>query len=184
MAWLGYFSEQTSEIQKTLAALVSENERLALDNRHQFADLIASVLGVISELRKEVKEQKPIVEITKASLSTMSDAGTPSNTMENLSSKLLTLAERTSITASDQMLVKSLWFERINQRQENVALSYKKTFKWALDPSSPTRLQNWLRTRNGIYWITGKAGSGKSTLMKYLIQNAIDEAKEWAGTKK
>ena len=30
---------------------------------------------------------------------------------------------------------------------------------------------DWLRSDNGIFWISGKPGSGKSTLMKYLTEN-------------
>jgi hypothetical protein len=44
----------------------------------------------------------------------------------------------------------------------------------------------WLRSGDGIYHISGKAGSGKSTLMKFLCQNPRlrSELKEWAGDKK
>lgn len=44
----------------------------------------------------------------------------------------------------------------------------------------------WLRSGNGIYHISGKAGSGKSTLMKFLCQNPrlISELEQWAGNKK
>ncbi|PGH09646.1 hypothetical protein AJ80_07675 [Polytolypa hystricis UAMH7299] len=30
---------------------------------------------------------------------------------------------------------------------------------------------DWLKSADGLYWISGKAGSGKSTLMKYLVGN-------------
>ncbi|QGA20421.1 hypothetical protein EYB26_008123 [Talaromyces marneffei] len=44
----------------------------------------------------------------------------------------------------------------------------------------------WLRSGGGIYHISGKAGSGKSTLMKFLCQNPRlrSELEEWAGDKK
>lgn len=32
-------------------------------------------------------------------------------------------------------------------------------------------LYSWLRHDSGIYWVSGKAGSGKSTLMKYLYEH-------------
>lgn len=34
-----------------------------------------------------------------------------------------------------------------------------------------TGFSTWLQSGSGIYWICGKAGSGKSTLMKYLTKN-------------
>jgi hypothetical protein len=44
----------------------------------------------------------------------------------------------------------------------------------------------WLRSGDGIYHISGKAGSGKFTLVKFLCQNPrlIRELEQWAGNKK
>lgn len=43
-------------------------------------------------------------------------------------------------------------------------------------------LKKWLREGNGIYWLSGKAGSGKSTLMKYIDQDprTMEFLEEWA----
>lgn len=40
----------------------------------------------------------------------------------------------------------------------------------------------WLRTENGIFYCSGKAGSGKSTLMKFLARNkkTLDELSVWS----
>ena len=32
-------------------------------------------------------------------------------------------------------------------------------------------MQDWLLSRHGDYWVSGKAGSGKSTLMKFLCNH-------------
>lgn len=44
----------------------------------------------------------------------------------------------------------------------------------------------WLRSGDGIYHISGKAGSGKSTLVKFLCQELrlINELEQWVGDKK
>ena len=41
----------------------------------------------------------------------------------------------------------------------------------------------WLRSENGIYWINGKAASGKSCLMRYIFDDArtIKLLQEWSG---
>ncbi|KAF5972356.1 heterokaryon incompatibility protein het-E-1 [Fusarium coicis] len=36
--------------------------------------------------------------------------------------------------------------------------------------TSPIGFKEWLASDSSLYWITGKPGSGKSTLMKYLLQ--------------
>lgn len=43
----------------------------------------------------------------------------------------------------------------------------------------------WLRSDSGIYWITGKPGAGKSTLMKFLSENerTSRNLETWRGTK-
>jgi ABC-type molybdenum transport system ATPase subunit/photorepair protein PhrA len=44
-------------------------------------------------------------------------------------------------------------------------------------------LLNWMSSRAGIFHISGKLGSGKSTLMKYLCDHDRTKSllKEWAG---
>lgn len=41
---------------------------------------------------------------------------------------------------------------------------------WVYQEKS-TSFEQWLQTGNGIYWIRGKPGSGKSTLMKYIYND-------------
>ena len=70
--------------------------------------------------------------------------------------------------------------------------AYQKTFQWvfepkAIDGSTPRwdGIVQWFERGNGIYWISGKAGSGKSTLMNYICQEgrSLDHLKVWSGTK-
>lgn len=97
-----------------------------------------------------------------------------------------------------------LRFERMGSRQEEVAETYDQTFKWilhgdlhaintnnegqaedlnALQQVTRTEFISWLRSGSGIYWVSGKAGSGKSTLMK-SIHEALETREHlsyWAG---
>lgn len=68
-----------------------------------------------------------------------------------------------------QDLLNSLHFETINTRQEDIVESYGSTFAWIFDPSenatkSWDSFVHWLEKENGVYWVNGKAGSGKSTV--------------------
>lgn len=52
---------------------------------------------------------------------------------------------------------------------------YRGTFQWLFDDahsSAPwTSFVHWLRNCSGIYWINGKAASGKSTLMRFICSH-------------
>jgi DNA repair exonuclease SbcCD ATPase subunit len=67
-------------------------------------------------------------------------------------------------------ITESLRFAEMLQRRDDIPRSYEWTYKWIFDPER-CPLATWLEHGEGIFWISGKAGSGKSTLMKYLCLN-------------
>ncbi|KAK3376951.1 small s protein [Lasiosphaeria ovina] len=84
-------------------------------------------------------------------------------------------------------ILESLSFASSTDRQQSVELPYRGTFGWIFDDSGTSEnrwssLTEWLRTGSGIYWINGKVGSGKSTLMKYIYENSrtAEELEQWA----
>ena len=52
------------------------------------------------------------------------------------------------------------------------------------DPRSKIKFLDWLKHENGVYWITGKPGSGKSTLMKFIDDHDSTRCalEAWTGT--
>ena len=60
----------------------------------------------------------------------------------------------------------------MKKRETDIPDAHKKTLEWVADPSSPSKFSEWLASDHGIYWIIGKAGSGKSTLMKFMVEYA------------
>lgn len=78
-------------------------------------------------------------------------------------------------------VLQSLKFDNISDRESAVPKAHEQTFQWAL-ASTKSTLPDWLRSGSGIYWIEGKAGSGKSTLMKFLQRDdrTTSMLKEWA----
>ena len=55
-------------------------------------------------------------------------------------------------------------------REQTVDAAYKATYKWMLDSSSYSA---WKQSPGGRLLVKGKAGCGKSTLMKHLFKNEI-----------
>ncbi|KAJ4375773.1 hypothetical protein N0V83_001050 [Neocucurbitaria cava] len=73
-----------------------------------------------------------------------------------------------------QSLLYSLRFEQIDARQMTIKTAHAKTCRWLLKSE---QYLNWLDTtkvgeHHGFLWIKGKAGTGKSTLMKFALVNA------------
>ncbi|KAI7773068.1 hypothetical protein LA080_012004 [Diaporthe eres] len=83
-----------------------------------------------------------------------------------------------------QSILRSLYYEQLREREFAITDAHTKTFQWVFGANTTFRFREWLREQNGVYWITGKAGSGKSTLMKFIIeQYATSTAlREWAGS--
>lgn len=112
---------------------------------------------------------------------------------------------------AENVLLQKLHFDQIDQREKEVEKAHDRTFTWLFEDhtenvedvtgsvasnapnglpntvaTSSNRFVQWLRTGNGLFWVNGKAASGKSTLLKYL-SNQPDlqrHLKAWTGTDK
>ncbi|KAK3314032.1 hypothetical protein B0H66DRAFT_567620 [Apodospora peruviana] len=78
-------------------------------------------------------------------------------------------------------------FRSIRQRQDTITKAHRDTFEWIweLDRHGPwDSLVDWLRTGSGCYWVSGKAGSGKSCLMRYIAHDArlMNGLHHWASS--
>jgi hypothetical protein len=60
-----------------------------------------------------------------------------------------------------------------NPRYHDVKEEFDQTLEWLWEEGrSGLGFVEWLKSGDGIYWISGKPGSGKSTLMKYALRDA------------
>ncbi|KAL6786566.1 hypothetical protein J3E68DRAFT_446850 [Trichoderma sp. SZMC 28012] len=75
-------------------------------------------------------------------------------------------------------------FINIQTREEAISKTFKETYSWIFLDEPPTKngipiwnsFSKWLEddTKN-VYWVTGKPGSGKSTIMKLILQSSTLE---------
>ncbi|KAI6899750.1 hypothetical protein KC316_g13248 [Hortaea werneckii] len=79
-------------------------------------------------------------------------------------------------------ILQSLLFPQFCDRKKAITEAHAHTFEWIFENGS-TGFKNWLCEEDGIFWISGKAGSGKSTLMKFLARHPKTETllKQWTG---
>ncbi|PMD49488.1 uncharacterized protein K444DRAFT_671088 [Hyaloscypha bicolor E] len=98
----------------------------------------------------------------------------------------------------DEWFLDNLKFETMAHRHESIRDAHEKTFSWIFHrptagqgassatayPRPWSSFADWLRADGSIYWINGKAGSGKSTLMRFITHHSETTAllKAWAGT--
>jgi hypothetical protein len=84
-----------------------------------------------------------------------------------------------------------LQFRMMRVRHDEVDKAHEKTLQWvfhercAQEQEQPwPDLVEWLESRSSCYWVNGKAGSGKSTLMKYIVDHPGTHSAllKWAGT--
>ncbi|KAK0106605.1 hypothetical protein ONS96_004226 [Cadophora gregata f. sp. sojae] len=73
-------------------------------------------------------------------------------------------------------IIESVHFPTRTVRHDNIPEAHKQTFEWIfrdpIDDGKPwSNFAQWLETGDGIYWINGKVGSGKSTLMKFIVDH-------------
>ena len=77
-----------------------------------------------------------------------------------------------------QAFIASLYYYGMGDRQYRIAEAHEKTFRWIFteetnDSQKWACFTDWLESDSQLYWITGKAGSGKSTLMKFITQYEV-----------
>lgn len=82
--------------------------------------------------------------------------------------------------AQRQMYVESMEFDQIDVRYSTIREAHLKTCKWLL---SRPEYQDWLNPakfleHRGLLWIKGKPGTGKSTIMKFVLANAKNSMPE------
>lgn len=94
-----------------------------------------------------------------------------------------------------QRVLDAIAFGDMYRRYETVEEAHLKTFKWILDDvvheddserqDAKKLFTDWLASGSGIFHISGKLGSGKSTLMKFLCghDRTMKLLREWAGKK-
>lgn len=78
--------------------------------------------------------------------------------------------------------LRCLYFDGLEYREEAIREPLEGTFSWIWDTGQCDFL-HWLKTGGGLYWICGRASSGKSTLMKYIARTSIMNAKKHFGIK-
>lgn len=106
--------------------------------------------------------------------------------------KLTRYMDATDLELFNLDLVSRLRYDVSEARYEEVALAHQRTFEWLFHPecekaTMSANFPKWLESdQERLFWVTGKPGSGKSTLMKFIWRHDSFEksVNKWAGEEK
>jgi hypothetical protein len=76
----------------------------------------------------------------------------------------------------EELILKALKFPMMVKRHDEIPEPHPQTFHWVLEKGQHSNmpwsnLSEWLRCGTGVYWVNGKAASGKSTLMRHIFDS-------------
>lgn len=153
-------------------------------------------LGMIPEHEEKLDKIITLVETLRTETGVMLQRAGNQNdsTLKSIAESLEAMAAASSRDWKlESEMVCSLHFDMLHVRHTAIHDAHKDTFEWLLEPRGHKRhsddtempdvnLLEWLQSGSGIYWVSGKPGCGKSTLMKLVAdhwrtQEALDE---WA----
>ena len=109
---------------------------------------------------------------------------TKSDNSSEIAQKLGQLQNQVQDVSKVQLLLDSFRFDAMRAREKRVVEKHAQTFQWIFSPESS--FTRWLPSSSGLFWITGKAGSGKSTMMKFLFESQETHSRldSWGGDRR
>jgi hypothetical protein len=104
---------------------------------------------------------------------------------EHFTSTQAAAQSRQEHEAKRRQLLESLDDQAKNARRNQIEESHSETFSWVFNDEIQRpwdSFTEWLSCKDPTYWICGKAGSGKSTLVKFLVDHERTQQclNEWA----
>lgn len=132
---------------------------------------------ILKSIEPSKKWQTELIETARQSLQAHSTDS--ANHLDAITASLSAGAKGEREALMQRRTIESLNFSDLRDRYERISEAHQKTFDWVFRESSReqtgegewSNFCSWLQSDASLYWITGKPGSGKSTLMKYLSRD-------------
>ncbi len=176
-------SARVHGVADTLDRLAESHRRLEISSTNQSAELRRNITSSLGGVLREHKKDLRAAEV-ESKLSRF-----PPSLLANLRN----LAPESVLLQRQITIIESLQFSGIAEREDNIKMVHPATFEWLFeeenkvdDTSKESNILEWLRTGTNTFWISGKAGSGKSTLMKFFHNHEKTHAtlRHWAGNRR
>ncbi|KAK8193866.1 uncharacterized protein BKA78DRAFT_313113 [Phyllosticta capitalensis] len=146
--------DDTSSLMTNLEAMASRSESLHANISEQLLSTKDELVGAINAQKIDYTRIAELFEILKSE--------------DNDAEKALDMLKR-------------LRYVDYSKRYHDITEAHQRTFQWIFDIPEH-QFTHWLEQQSSIYWITGKPGSGKSTLVKFIEEHDLTREKllTWA----
>ncbi|KAI1422042.1 hypothetical protein F5Y12DRAFT_717778 [Xylaria sp. FL1777] len=188
--------DDIASLSQDIQRLQSISDRLQLNNATELKNLrteLRSAFNAINPASDSQRDEQDgccdkaiILDFQRLAIG---DLHTLSQRLPSYASKISTLSRGVESVADDQDIIESFYFDKFTSREEKVPDAHAKTFEWVFRgvlPDGTTKIgfPSWLKSGNGIFWVRGKAGSGKSTLMKFISHHptTLQYLRCWSGS--
>ena len=152
-------------------------------------DDIKSLAEQLNNVRLD-SVQQTVAQFTESHRNLLAHLSNRLDSIFALHTDFRALSDESQIAAARQRILDSLHFPQIRERRYHISKAHNKTYQWILQPGKRGAQRwddfvSWLRASSGenrIYWVNGKIGAGKTTLIRFLDDNLspIDHMLPWA----
>jgi hypothetical protein len=158
---------RTSGLQAQLTRLLENNERLEISRTQDIVGLKKYFNQALKDHQDREKEK---------------NEGVWADQVSQVASKGIHYS-------AEQAILSRLRFVRLEDRYSQISSAHQKTLTWLfgshsdrVEHASSTTFVEWLNSDDTLYWVSGRPGSGKSTLMKFLgsHKSTKEQLKVWA----
>ncbi|KAF4976608.1 hypothetical protein FDECE_18456 [Fusarium decemcellulare] len=138
----------------------------------------------------QLRDIRQMLDKLAANLNSQAPAVYESHDIASLEQQMSVLSIAMKYTDLQQRIIRSLGFNNRQVRHDKIPEAHIQTFRWTFEQgdkeeATGARLLHWLQDGSGVFWVSGKPGSGKSTLMKYVADNERTRRalKKWSDEK-
>ncbi|CAG9990569.1 unnamed protein product [Clonostachys byssicola] len=131
---------------------------------------LGSILSYVSELSaKNRSSGSPLtLDLPGITQDNATEANTGLGRIKTLTEDQETLQDMCKTFSSVEGFYLEVHSPELDFRVNQIEDPFQNTFSWIFDLPL---FYNWIQEGSGLFWISGKPGSGKSTLMKYIYRS-------------
>lgn len=186
------FDKFQDDTKSTIQSILSNQDAVSQGFQHTNRTIIHLHQSQEAQANQRHNEALDAIERLRLHLS-QPDMGSDWTTWQNFIISQINTKPSISVArdkSRPQLVLDCLKYRVMTDRQDEVTEAHRKTFEWIFrEPKSHiqasgkwSNFAKFIIMGGGCYWINGKAGSGKSTLMKFLCshQKLKEMLTQWA----